>query len=173
MDKPQATPTLVTNQSHGRVQLLNFIGAEEGLRLKAYKCSQGFWTIGYGHNLQAHGYSPSEASRMAWTQAQAEAALAADVDNALSSLLARWPWAGSLAPARLAVLVSMAFQMGIDGLAKFKRTIKAIEGGLYVVAAENMLESLWAKQTPARAVRAAHMMASGEFPEEVNGVRIS
>lgn len=151
-----------------RTQL--YIKAEEGTKLVAYKDSLGIWTIGTGHNLIAHGYSPANAAKVVWSQAQADTALREDIQEVVSQL---WPWALALDDVRCAVLVSMAFQLGVPGLAKFKRTLKAIQAGNYNDAALFMAESLWAKQTPARAKRAIMMMISGEWPAQVNGVKIA
>jgi lysozyme len=57
----------------------------------------------------------------------------------------------------------MSFEMGVDGLMGFKNTLKMIEQGDYEAAAENMLNSLWAKQTPARANRMAEQMRTGQW----------
>lgn len=66
-------------------------------------------------------------------------------------------------PARADVLYSMAYQLGIDGLAAFKNTLVMISNGNFDGAAEGMLSSLWAKQTPARAKRMAEVMRSGTY----------
>jgi lysozyme len=55
----------------------------------------------------------------------------------------------------------MSFQLGVDGLLGFKNTLKLVEQGNYESAAENMLKSLWAKQTPARAKRMSDQMKTG------------
>lgn len=60
-----------------------------------------------------------------------------------------------------ASLLNMAFQMGVDGLLGFKNTLELIRTGSYEKAAEGMLSSLWAKQTPARAKRLAVQMRTG------------
>lgn len=66
-------------------------------------------------------------------------------------------------PARADVLYSMAYQLGIDGLSAFKNTLVMISNGNFDGAAEGMLSSLWAKQTPARARRMAEVMRSGTY----------
>jgi lysozyme len=59
--------------------------------------------------------------------------------------------------------MNMAFQMGITGLMKFKKTLSLVEMGLYDDAADNMLKSLWAKQTPNRAAEMAEQMRTGQW----------
>ncbi|AMG57743.1 glycoside hydrolase family protein [Pantoea vagans] len=66
-------------------------------------------------------------------------------------------------PARADVLYSMAYQMGVDGLAAFKNTLVMISNGNFTGAAEGMLNSLWAKQTPARARRHSEVMRTGSY----------
>ncbi|NEG57981.1 glycoside hydrolase family protein [Pantoea agglomerans] len=66
-------------------------------------------------------------------------------------------------PARADVLYSMAYQMGVDGLAAFKNTLVMISNGNFTGAAEGMLNSLWAKQTPGRARRHAEVMRTGSY----------
>lgn len=49
------------------------------------------------------------------------------------------------------VLVEMAYQLGVPGLLKFKKTLKYLSAGENKKASAEMLDSKWAKQTPARA----------------------
>jgi lysozyme len=57
----------------------------------------------------------------------------------------------------------MAFQMGVTGLMGFKNTLALVEQGKYQDAAENMLKSKWAQQTPARAQRISNQMRTGDW----------
>lgn len=65
--------------------------------------------------------------------------------------------------ARTDVLCSMAYQMGVSGLAGFTGTLRAIAIGDFAAGANGMLNSLWARQTPARAKRHAEVMRSGTY----------
>ena len=49
------------------------------------------------------------------------------------------------------VLVEMAYQIGVSGLLKFAKMLAKLEQGEYVQAAQEGLDSRWAKQTPGRA----------------------
>jgi lysozyme len=57
----------------------------------------------------------------------------------------------------------MAFQMGLKGLLAFSTTLSHIRVGRYDEAAVAMLESIWAKQTPERAIRLSKQMETGEW----------
>ena len=57
------------------------------------------------------------------------------------------------------ILTNMAFQLGREGLRKFKKTIKLLKDGDYQEASKEMLDSAWFKsQTPNRAKRLAKRM---------------
>lgn len=58
---------------------LELIKTHEGLRLKAYKCPSGVWTIGYGHTSAAGGLEVNEKTVI--TQAGAEHLLRLDLEN--------------------------------------------------------------------------------------------
>ena len=59
-------------------------------------------------------------------------------------------------------LCEMAYQMGVAGLLGFKNTLALIEAGRYSDAAENMLKSKWAKQTPKRANEIANLVRNAQ-----------
>jgi lysozyme len=132
------------------------IKRHEGLVLHAYKDSLGYLTIGYGRLIdKAKGGGISEA--------EAEYLLQNDVSIVLAALHRNIPFFDSLCVPRQAVLVNMAFQMGIGGVQKFKKTLSLVEMGLYDEAADNMMKSLWAKQTPNRAAEMAKQMRTGKW----------
>ena len=56
----------------------------------------------------------------------------------------------------------MAYQIGVNGLLKFKKMISAIEFGDWEEAERQALDSKWAKQTPARAHRHAKVIRTGD-----------
>ena len=71
--------------------------------------------------------------------------------------------------ARKSVMVSMAYQMGVDGLAKFSKTLDHIKRGEFAEAAMEMLNSKWARDdSPERARRHTEQMRIGRFMEIYN-----
>lgn len=149
--------------------LIAYLKAEEGLRLKAYKDTVGVWSIGYGANLEAMGLTDVTASQMEITRFQAEDYLRAEAAKALSGVEAAFPWWGQLDPVRQAIVVAMVYQLGLTGLRGFKRFIAAIQAKDYVKAAAEMMDSKWARQTPNRAARAALMLKDGRWLKQING----
>lgn len=84
-----------------------------------------------------------------------------DIDLVQSQLMRNVDFIGRLDDVRKVVLCDMAFNLGITGLLKFKRMLKAIELGNYQMAADEMLQSKWAKQVGKRATDLADMMRQG------------
>ena len=129
---------------------------EEGVRPSAYQDHLGFWTIGVGRLIDSRkggGLSAAEIDLL----------LTNDVNRCTAGLREALPWFGRLNEPRQAVLIGMAFQMGLAGLLEFKRTLGSVEDGQYGEAAVEMLQSTWAKQTPFRAMRMATQMETGEW----------
>ena len=129
---------------------------EEGAESCAYQDSLGYWTIGVGRLIDSRkggGLSNEEIDFL----------LENDIKIKTREVLLALPWMPRLSEPRQAVLIGMAFQMGIGGLLKFKRMLGSIEDGQYVEAAEEMVKSRWAMQTPKRAYRMAQQMETGEW----------
>ncbi len=131
-----------------------WVKKHEGWRDKPYRCTAGKLTIGFGRNLDDVGIS----------QAEGEAMLRNDLERAGSDavLFAGLPAWELMSPARRAVLIDMALNLGFTRLSKFKATQAAIRAGDFSRAADQMLASLWAKQVGQRARFLAEVMRTGE-----------
>lgn len=136
-----------------RENLIAQLVRDEGLKLHPYCDSVGKITIGIGRNLDDVGLSHDEALLL----------LNNDLDKASSQVRTQLPWTINLDDARLAVLVNMAFNMGIGSLLGFKDTLALIHSGKYTAAADAMLQSKWASQVGARATRLAEQMRTGQY----------
>ena len=123
----------------------------EGFESKVYPDSKGILTIGIGRNLQDKGITKAEAKMM----------LVNDVNEVVGQL-SQYAWYVSLDPIRQKVLIDMAFNLGIKGLLKFRKMIKAIEERDYVRAAAEMKDSRWCAEVKTRADRLIKMMLTGE-----------
>jgi len=132
-------------------QAQELLVADEGLKLMPYRCTSGALTIGMGHNLDARGLP----------RAIVDVLSLVDVLQAMYEAAVTVPVFGKLSTARQLVLVSMAYQMGAGGLASFVGMLAAVDGFQFGIAAEQMLNSKWAKQTPQRVARLAEMMRKG------------
>ncbi len=61
------------------------------------------------------------------------------------------------------VIINMVYQIGEGGVSKFKNMWKALDKEDYGEASFQMLDSLWAKQTPNRANKLAAKMRSAKL----------
>lgn len=135
-----------------RQQLLR----DEGEVLHAYEDSLGFLTIGVGRLIDSRkggGITHAEAMHL----------LDNDISRKVAEVRTALPWLPELDAPRQGVLFNMAFQLGTQGLLKFKRTLELVRGERWDEAARAMLQSKWATQTPARARRLANQMQFGRW----------
>ena len=117
-----------------------------------YKCTAGKLTIGYGRNLDDRGISAYEAGVL----------LARDIYDAKKD--ARTFLGGSfnrLEGPRYHAIVDMALNLGLTRLNKFKKLKAAIEEGDFDKAADEILDSNYAKQVGNRATRNIKLMREG------------
>lgn len=121
-----------------------------------YPDSLGYWTIGIGRLVDARrggGLSDHEAEYL----------LSNDVHRCARQLSDKLPWFSGLDQARRGALINMAFQLGVNGLLGFKKSLSLMASGYYKAAADEFLRSSWAKQTPARARRVTEQIRTGEW----------
>lgn len=120
---------------------------DEGFRECVYKCSAGKLTIGYGHNIEDNPMPELIAEKL----------LHHDIAGALAAC-ERFDWFFELDGVRQRVIVNMVFNLGYNGVSKFKKMIAAIEDREYVLAAFEMRNSRWYRQVGARAERLCKLM---------------
>ena len=121
--------------------LIERIGVNEGFRSKPYQCSEGVWTIG-------HGFT--------WiTEKESFNILSGRISQLHLKLLDDLDWYEDMPPEVQGVVIEMCFQLGFSGFCKFKRAIANMQDRNWKGASDEMLDSLWAKQTPNRAKQLA------------------
>ena len=124
--------------------LIERIGVNEGFRSKPYKCSEGVLTIGHG---------------LTWlTEEESLHILAGRISQLHLKLGDKLDWYDDIPPEIQGVVIEMCYQIGFTGFTKFKRAIAHIENREWRLASDEMLDSLWAKQTPNRAKRLADIV---------------
>lgn len=154
---------------------------EEGFRSLPYYCSQGYPTVGHGFKLGPKN-APLKHYTFELPKSVSEFWLARHTEGLLDEFDKHAELRGALAACMLAdkvddpgewyssprgcVLLSMAHQMGVDGLLQFKQTLKYVAQAAWSNASANMLKSLWADQTPNRAKRHAEQMRTGQWAKE-------
>ena len=120
----------------------------EGKRPTPYVDSVGKITVGIGRNLTDKGLSEDEIMHL----------FNNDVADAIDDVRHCFSCYDQLSRPRQMVVVDMAFNMGRASLSQFVRFIGAVHRGDWNDAAEEMLDSLWAKQVGTRATTLAHML---------------
>ena len=126
------------------------IQKDEGLRLAPYRDTEGLLTIGYGRNLDHNGITEAEATYLLTNDLGV-----ARLDAERFASPAAW---SELTDDRRAVLINMAFNLGLSRLNKFTSFKAALRSHEYDQAADQMLDSRWARQVGARASRLADIM---------------
>jgi lysozyme len=146
--------------------------AQEGLRLEAYECSAGKWSIGYGRNLEVKGreadYRRYAGTGRQITGEQAEKWLAEDLSVAYRELEKNFGserWFQDLSVNRKIALTSMSFNLGLPTLRKFEEMFAELRAGDFKGAARESLDSKWAGQvgTPAQGV--AYILEHDTLPD--------
>lgn len=134
----------IAEQKQKRESEIANIISHEGYKLCKYEDSLGYPTIGIGHLIRRDESFPE-----CITPYKAIQLFREDYDRLEATVFKRYPWAQG---EQIRVLTNMTFQMGETGVSKFKKALAAMEAGECDKAAGEFMNSLWAKQTPHRAI---------------------
>ena len=126
-------------------KLKNDLKRDEGLRLKPYRDTVGKLTIGIGRNLDDVGISEREAMAL----------LESDLEWVTSDLDRNAPWWRRMPEPAQRALANMTFNLGWSRLSAFRNMLAALQIADYATAAEEALDSKWARQVGARSERIA------------------
>lgn len=113
---------------------------------------EGKVSVGIGRNLEDVGLRQDEIHYM----------LNNDL-NEVEDQAKKFYWYWALSDNRKIVILSMIFNLGLAGFEKFKKTIHYIEDEQWSDAANEMMDSEWAKQVGVRAYRLSQMMEKDTF----------
>jgi GH24 family phage-related lysozyme (muramidase) len=123
----------------------------EGRKNKIYTDTVGKVTCGIGHNLSDNGVS----------DAVIDLLYQEDVADAIADVKKLIPAFDSLSDNRKIALTDFCFQLGYFKMSQFTNSIALLNSGKFSDAADNMLQSLWAKQVPSRAKEVTDMIRNG------------
>ena len=121
--------------------LLKKIKEHEGFRPRVYKCTEGYDTIGYGFAIKD----------LELDEDIAEEILLRKLEKLIKRIRDKFDWLDTVPHEVQGVLVNMSYQMGVTGVSKFKKALHAMQMFQWKIAADELLDSRWAKQTPNRA----------------------
>lgn len=151
-------------------RLLKQVTDSEAFRSCVYKDSKGYWTVGIGFlvddRVKGAGLSREEAGVI----------LNMRLEKLYFQILPqKLPWIFDLSLPRQAVLVDMAYNLGVAGLLGFKKMLAALgiaasarspmnRDAFIAQAVAEMLDSKWAREdVPNRAARLAKQMATNTW----------
>tara|TARA_R110002020_G_scaffold44917_4_gene128928 strand:- start:3295 stop:3711 length:417 start_codon:yes stop_codon:yes gene_type:complete len=123
------------------MSLIESVKKNEGYRSMVYKDSLGIDTIGYGFAIKD----------LELDEDICEEILVRKLKDLQYSIKKKFHWFEDMPPHIKDVVMEMCYQLGVGGFSKFKKTISYLENKQFKNASVEMLDSLWAKQTPNRA----------------------
>lgn len=136
-------------------KLVGMLKRQEGVSKWAYEDHLGYVTVGVGRCLDPEkglGLSADEIDYL----------LRNDILRCYQELDV-FSWFHDLDEVRQHAIVSMLFQLGLPKFLEFKKTLAFLAEGKVSQAAEEMLNSKWARQTPNRAREISYMIETGQY----------
>lgn len=130
------------------MSLVESIKENEGYRAKVYTDTLGFDTIGYGFAIKD----------LELDEEVCDLILDKKLDKLIDATNKKFPFLRELPQDKCEVVFEMVYQLGLNGVSMFKKMLKALENKDYDKASAEMLDSLWAKQTPNRAIKLSNQM---------------
>ena len=121
--------------------LLESIKKHEGFVEHVYQDSLGIDTIGYWFAIKD----------LILDEDIAEDILMRKLEKLKRNANSRFQWLEDMPQEVQAVVLNMCYQLGVTGVSKFRKAISALQEGDWSGAADEMLDSLWAWQSPNRA----------------------
>jgi len=128
--------------------LLESIKHHEGFVEHVYDDSLGIPTIGYGFAIKD----------LVLDEDIAEEILIRKLERLKRNANSRFRWLEDMPVVVQEVLLNMCYQLGVTGVSKFRKAISAFQEGEWHEAADEMLDSLWARQTPNRATELSNIV---------------
>ena len=136
-------------------RLIETLKRHEGVKYYVYKDHLGYETIGVGRCLK-------EGVGLGLTHDEVDYLLMNDINRCLEELDAAFPWFKDLTEIRREALINLCFNLGLTRLRKFEKALAAMSIHNYEEAADEFLDSRWAKQVGNRATEVTEMIRTGE-----------
>jgi lysozyme len=123
------------------MSLIESIKKNEGYVKMVYKDSLGIDTIGYGFAIKDLELDEDICNDILLRKLK-------DLEKKVNK---KFAWFRYMPPKVKDVVMEMCYQLGVTGFSKFKKTIAYLQNKQWEEASVEMLDSLWANQTPNRA----------------------
>ena len=135
------------------MSLIDSIKEHEGYVGIVYKDSLGIDTIGYGFAIKD----------LELDRDICDIILERKLHTLEDSVNFKFSWYIYMPPEIKDVVMEMCYQLGVNGFSKFKKTISYLQNRQFEEASVEMLDSLWAKQTPNRAKELSERVKEVDF----------
>lgn len=121
---------------------------DEGLRVLPYRDTEGYWTIGIGHNLN-----------VPLSMHVVNEIFKEDAKGAYEACIKCFGNSWKIFPmlTKLAVL-NMMFNLGLQKFLMFEKMIRLLREGRFDEASTEALKSKWAVQVKSRSIRVTELM---------------
>ena len=143
-------------------KLLDSVRKHEGYRNKVYLDTLKKRTVGVGHLCVEDFWEDNKEYEEKFLMDILQKDLQGAIEGA-EDLINNCPSGGkaNISDEAKIIIIEMEFQLGKTGVSKFRNMWKALQQNppQYSVAASEMLDSRWAKQTPNRAKEMSNHMA--------------
>ena len=123
------------------MNLIDSIKKHEGYVGIVYKDSLGIDTIGYGFAIKD----------LELDEDICEIILERKITQLIDRINNKFSWYKYMPQEIKDIVTEMCYQLGVTGFSKFKKTIAYLQDKKWEEASVEMLDSLWARQTPNRA----------------------
>ena len=137
-------------------KLIEMLKIHEGVETHAYKCSASKITIGVGRNIDPEG-------GIGLQEDEIDYLLQNDIDRIITELDFEYGWFSELNEARQDAMVDISFNLGQTRLRKFQKALTAMAKSDWDTAADEFMDSKWAKQVGNRAKELTGMIRTGEY----------
>lgn len=138
-------------------KLVEQLKRHEGIRTHAYQCTANMTTVGVGRNIDEDG-------GIGLSIDEIEFLLENDIKRCKQELIS-FPWFSQIDSVRQDALINLCFNLGMTRLLGFRNALTAMSVGDYDKAADEFMDSRWAKQVGSRAEEVCAMIRTGNYPE--------
>ena len=160
------------------VTIEDMLRYDEGIKVVVYWDSEDYPTVGIGHLIiKEKTFDMARINRLLSqqvgrtvngriTEEECSALFASDLNDVYRQIAQSatvGPVYSTLDDTRKMAIINMTFQMGIGGVANFRKMLAFMALGQYDKAADEALDSLWARQTPNRARRVTDVIRNGNL----------
>ena len=147
------------------LKLIEMLKVHEGVETHAYRDTVGKTTIGVGRNIDAD-------DGLGLSMQEVEYLLGNDIERVEQELVGALPWTIDLLvidSPRFDALVDLCFNLGLPRFLNFVKALDACADEDWERAADEFMDSRWAKQVGNRAVEITEMIRTGEYQNEYDG----